>query len=57
MVLLPEFEARRYLQAIESYRCTWITSVPTMLALAFMETGLIEKLDLSSVSIVRMGGG
>ncbi len=55
MVLLPEFHARHYLQAIDTYRCTWITSVPTMLALAFMETDLIEKLDLSSVSIVRMG--
>ena len=54
-VLMPEFEARRYLEAIARYRCTWITSVPTMLALATMEDDLIDKLDLSSVKLVRMG--
>ncbi len=55
MVLLPEFDARRYLQAIERFQCTWITSVPTMLAMALMETDLLQNLDLSSVSVVRMG--
>jgi len=54
-VLLPEFEARRYLRAIETYRCTWITSVPTMLAMALRERELMASLDLSSVSVVRMG--
>ncbi|MBT7976441.1 MAG: acyl--CoA ligase [Rhodospirillaceae bacterium] len=54
-VLLPEFDARKYLQAIERFKCTWITSVPTMLAMSFMEEDLLETLDLSSVSIVRMG--
>jgi long-chain acyl-CoA synthetase len=54
-VLLPEFNARRYLEAIERFKCTWITSVPTMLAMSFMEEDLLETLDLSSVSIVRMG--
>ena len=55
IVLLPEFEARRYLRAIETYRCTWITSVPTMLAMALRERELMASLDLSSVSVVRMG--
>lgn len=55
MVLLPEFDARHYMQAIDKFRCTWITSVPTMLAMAFMETDLMENLDFSSVSVVRMG--
>jgi acyl-CoA synthetase (AMP-forming)/AMP-acid ligase II len=55
MVLLPEFDSRRYLQAIDRFRCTWITSVPTMLAMALMETDLLQSLDLSSVSVVRMG--
>ncbi len=54
-VLLPEFDARKYLQAIERFKCTWITSVPTMLAMSFMEDDLLESLDFSSVSIVRMG--
>jgi len=55
MVLLPEFDARLYLQAIEKYRCTWITSVPTMLAMAFKEADLVESLNFSSVAVVRMG--
>ncbi len=54
-VLLPEFDARQYLSAIDRYRCSWITSVPTMLAMAFAEADLMERLDLSSVKIVRMG--
>ncbi len=54
-VLLPEFDAQTYLQAIERFKCTWITSVPTMLAMSFMEEELLQSLDLSSVSIVRMG--
>lgn len=54
-VLLPEFDARKYLQAMERFKCTWITSVPTMLAMSFMEEDLLDSLDLSSVSIVRMG--
>ncbi len=54
-VLLPEFDARHYLQAIDRFKCTWITSVPTMLAMAFAEQDLLARLDLSSVSVVRMG--
>jgi acyl-CoA synthetase (AMP-forming)/AMP-acid ligase II len=54
-VLLPEFDPRRYLQAMERFKCTWITSVPTMLAMSFMEEDLLASLDLSSVAIVRMG--
>ena len=54
-VMLPEFDARRYLQAMEQYSCTWITCVPTMLGMAFMEADLLESLDLSSVAVVRMG--
>ena len=54
-VLLPEFTAQSYVRAIERFRCTWITSVPTMLAMCFAEKGLMENADLSSVTIVRMG--
>lgn len=54
-VILPEFDARHYLEAIARFKCTWITSVPTMLAMAFMEEDLVASLDLSSVTIVRMG--
>ena len=55
IVLMPQFDARHFLQSIEKYGCTWITGVPTMFAMAFMEVDLMERLDFSPVSIVRMG--
>ena len=33
IVLLPEFTAETYIAAIDRFQCTWITSVPTMLAM------------------------
>ena len=33
MVLLPQFRAPAYIEAIARYRGTWISGVPTMLAL------------------------
>lgn len=54
-ILLPEFNAKRYLQAIERFGCTWITSVPTMLAMCFAERDTLEQTDVSSVRNVRMG--
>ncbi|MEM7408422.1 MAG: class I adenylate-forming enzyme family protein [Pseudomonadota bacterium] len=55
IVLLPEFTATRYIQAIETFRCTWLTSVPTMLAKVVQERDLLDRTDLSSVTSVRMG--
>lgn len=55
LVLLPRFQAKQYLQAIERFGCTWITSVPTMLAMVLQERTELARTDLSSVSIVRMG--
>jgi long-chain acyl-CoA synthetase len=55
MILLPEFKAKQYLEAIERFGCTWITSVPTMLAMCFAEPDAVAKTDVSSVKIVRMG--
>lgn len=54
-VLLPEFDAERYLRAIGRFGCTWITSVPTMLAMCFARPDVVQATDLSSVEIVRMG--
>ncbi|MGI9412002.1 MAG: class I adenylate-forming enzyme family protein [Hyphomicrobiaceae bacterium] len=54
-ILLPEFDAVRYLEAIERFGCTWITSVPTMLAMCLAEREALARSDLSSVRIVRMG--
>jgi long-chain acyl-CoA synthetase len=54
-ILLPEFNAKRYLQAIERFGCTWITSVPTMLAMCFAERETLDQTDVGTVRNVRMG--
>ena len=55
VVLLPQFETRRYIEAIERFRCTWLTAVPPMLAMMFREKALLDSTDLSSVTAIRMG--
>ncbi|EJN06629.1 class I adenylate-forming enzyme family protein [Herbaspirillum sp. YR522] len=54
-VLLPQFSARAYLDAIDRYRCTWLTAVPPMIAMMLREQQLLGATDLSSVRVVRMG--
>jgi hypothetical protein len=36
-VLLPQFTARGYIEAIERYRTTWLTAVPPMIAMMLRE--------------------
>ena len=55
MALLGQFSGKRYLEAVPRFGCTWLTSVPTMIALALQERELIARLDLSSVEVVTMG--
>ena len=55
IVLLPQFTARAYIEAIERYRATWLTAVPPMMAMMLRETDLMASTDLSSVQFVRMG--
>ena len=55
IVLLPQFTARAYIEAIERYRCTWLTAVPPMIAMMLREHELMARTDLSSVEFVRMG--
>ena len=55
VVLMPEFDARRFVQSIERFRCTWLTGVPPMYAMCLREKELLEKTDRSSVATVRMG--
>src|SRR5579862_1587041 len=55
IVLLPQFTARAYIEAIERYRCTWLTAVPPMIAMMLREPDLMAKTDFSSVEFVRMG--
>jgi len=54
-VLMPAFNARNYIRAIDTYRCTWLTSVPPMIAMMLQERDLLAQTDLSSVRFVRMG--
>ena len=55
IVLLPQFTPRAYIEAIERYRCTWLTAVPPMIAMMLREGELMARADLSSVEFVRMG--
>jgi long-chain acyl-CoA synthetase len=55
IVLLPQFSARAYIEAIGRYRCTWLTAVPPMIAMMLREHDLMAATDLSSVAFVRMG--
>jgi acyl-CoA synthetase (AMP-forming)/AMP-acid ligase II len=55
VVLLPVFDARAYARAIARFGVTWLTSVPTMLALVARERELLGGLDFSSVTNVTMG--
>jgi long-chain acyl-CoA synthetase len=55
LVLLPSFDARLYARAIARFKVTWLTSVPTMLALVTRESELLGKLDFSAVERVTMG--
>jgi acyl-CoA synthetase (AMP-forming)/AMP-acid ligase II len=55
IVLLPQFTARAYIEAIGHYRCTWLTAVPPMIAMMLREADLLAHTDISSVEFVRMG--
>jgi len=54
-VLLPQFTAASYIDAIQRHRCTWLTAVPPMIAMMLSEKALLADADLSSVRVVRMG--
>lgn len=54
-ILLPQFQARRYIEAITRYRPTWLTAVPPMIAMMLREKDALARADLSSVRAVRMG--
>jgi acyl-CoA synthetase (AMP-forming)/AMP-acid ligase II len=55
VILLPRFEARRYLEAAAHHRCTVLSGIPTMFALMVRERDLIERLDLRCVRDVTIG--
>src|SRR5262249_42776888 len=55
MVLMPQFRAPAYIEAVARYRCTWISGVPTMLALIARESALLSQVDLSFVERIAVG--
>jgi long-chain acyl-CoA synthetase len=55
VILLPRFDARRFLEVAARYRCTVLSGIPTMFALMVRERDLVERLDLSSVRDVTIG--
>jgi acyl-CoA synthetase (AMP-forming)/AMP-acid ligase II len=55
IILLPQFTARAYIEAIEKYKATWLTAVPPMVAMMLQEKELLARTDLSSVQSLRMG--
>jgi acyl-CoA synthetase (AMP-forming)/AMP-acid ligase II len=55
IILLPQFTARAYIEAIGRYKATWLTAVPPMIAMMLREADLLAATDLSSVEFIRMG--
>jgi long-chain acyl-CoA synthetase len=55
VILLPRFTAQLYLRAIDTYRCTWLTAVPPMIAMMLNDKEWLAATDLSSVEFLRMG--
>ena len=55
IVLMAQFDARNFTAAIGKYGVTWITSVPTMMAMVVRETDALTAIDGSKVRYVRMG--
>ena len=55
IVLLPQFTALAYIDAIGRHRCTWLTAVPPMIAMMLREREALARTDLSSVEFIRMG--
>lgn len=55
IVSMPTFAARDYLLALEKYRCSTLSGVPTMFALLLKERDLLKKLDLGFVETLSLG--
>ena len=55
VVLLARFDAEQYIRAIERYRLTMLTGVPTMYALMLQQEELLAKTDRGSVRAISMG--
>jgi acyl-CoA synthetase (AMP-forming)/AMP-acid ligase II len=56
VVLMPKFNARAYIEAINTYRMTVVSGVPTMLAMMLQQRDLLAGRDYSFVRLATMGG-
>jgi long-chain acyl-CoA synthetase len=55
VVLLPNFEPRRFLHTMSHYRCTHAGGVPAVFTLLLQEPDLIESLDFSALKSLKIG--
>jgi len=55
VVLLPDFEPRRFLSTLAEYRCTQAGAVPAVFTLLLQERDLIERLDFSALESLKLG--
>ncbi|WP_454688759.1 class I adenylate-forming enzyme family protein [Achromobacter aloeverae] len=55
IVLLPQFDTLRFIDAIGRHGVTWVTSVPTMMAMVVKEKEALSRIDTRKVHYVRMG--
>ncbi len=55
IVMLPQFSAPAYIDAISRYHCTFLTAVPPMIAMMLQYPDLLARADLTSVNSLRMG--
>ncbi len=55
VVLLPDFEPRRFLETLAAYRCTSVGAVPAVFTLALQHTDLIGELDFGALTSVKIG--
>jgi len=54
IVLLPQFTAAGYIDAAARHHVSSLSAIPTMIAMMLREQKLLNKVDLSHVSVVRM---
>lgn len=55
LVLMPQFSVEPYIAAIEHYRCTVVSGVPTMISMLLARRDLLAATDTTSVRTVMMG--
>lgn len=55
VVLLPDFEPRRFLETLAQYRCTRAGAVPTVFTQLLQQHDLIESLDFSALETLSIG--